>query len=364
MKALSLFASGGISELHLDKLKSKIEIKLANELLKDRCNFYSQCHSNEIICGNICDSNIFNEIINKSKILDIDMIIATPPCQGMSKAGKMKVDDPRNILFIKIIEIIEILKPKYILIENVPEFLNASFLTLTNEKKIMDEIKDQLQTLYNIESKILNTQNYGIAQSRKRAIILLSRVDCKLWKHPLALNDNDHLITVNNIIGNLITLESNEKCKDKMNISNQEFNQNMLDWHNALKHNDQHILWMKHTPSGKSAFDNEFYYPQKDNRRIKGYKTTYKRIDWNKPCPTITMSSGSISSQNNVHPGRKLNDNTYSDARTLTVYELMLLSSIDPKFIVPKNTTDKLFRQLLGECVPPLFMFHLLSSLP
>ena len=72
------------------------------------------------------------------------------------------------------------------------------------------------------------------------------------------------------------------------------------------KHNERHKLWMTHTPTGKTSFLNKVYYPKKESgERIKGFATTYKRIEWDKPAPTITMANGSISSQNNVHPGRK-----------------------------------------------------------
>ena len=49
-------------------------------------------------------------------------------------------------------------------------------------------------------------------------------------------------------------------------------------------------------------------------------------MHWDKPAPTITMKNGSISSQNNVHPGRLLPNGTYSDARVLTVAELSILT--------------------------------------
>ena len=57
-------------------------------------------------------------------------------------------------------------------------------------------------------------------------------------------------------------------------------------------------LWQTHTD--KTAFENEIYFPQKDGRKIKGYTTTYKRMEWDKPVPNINMANGSISSQNNI----------------------------------------------------------------
>lgn len=367
LKGLSLFASGGISELYLHEIKDKINIVLANELLPNRCQFYKHTHNNNIICGNICDDSIYKLIIDNSKELGVDFILATPPCQGMSKAGKMKFDDPRNILFLKILSIAFELNPKYILIENVPEFIKTNFLTEEGDvKPIMQHIFDVLGENYNINFDILNAQNFEVPQSRKRAILFISRKDMPEWKIPSIITDNDSLITVKQVIGHLPSLESKQTCKDVLDDNAlSSLHPNIINWHVALKHNDNHILWLSHTPTGKSAFQNTIHFPKKDGRKIKGFSTTYKRIDWDKPSPTITMSNGSISSQNNVHPGY-LNTDTllWNNARALTCYELMLLTSIHPEFNIPSFTTNKLFRDLLGECVPPKFMFHLINSLP
>ena len=96
---------------------------------------------------------------------------------------------------------------------------------------------------------------------------------------------------------------------------------------------------MKHTPSGKSAFSNPIYYPQKkDGTKIKGYESSYRRIRWDAPAPTITIRNDCIASQRNVHPGRELPDGTYSDARVLTPLELMILNSL------PANGTSPDFQ--------------------
>ena len=64
-------------------------------------------------------TEIFNEIVKKSLDNKIDFLLATPPCQGMSVAGKMDENDPRNSLIIKAVEFIKIVKPKNVIIENV-----------------------------------------------------------------------------------------------------------------------------------------------------------------------------------------------------------------------------------------------------
>ncbi len=77
-----------------------------------------------------------------------------------------------------------------------------------------------------------------------------------------------------------------------------------IKFHNAKKHNDRHIAFLKHTPTGKTALQNKVHFPKKESgERIKGYATTYKRIEWNKPAPTITMANGSVSSTKQCSSG-------------------------------------------------------------
>ena len=365
LKGLSLFSSGGISEYYLNY--TPVEITIANELIENRCKFYRHLYPNvNMIHGDITKKKIYDKILKSSKKENIDFIMATPPCQGMSKAGKMKVSDHRNILFLYILDLIEELNPKYCLIENVPEFIKFNYIDpeTQNEKNIMEKIKDTLSDNYNINFKVLDAKYFEVPQSRKRAIVLISRKDQKEWKIPKNILNDNNLLTVENTIGDLPSLESGEKYKLFT------FNKNITNWHYAKKHNDNHILWMKNTPTGKSAFDNIIHYPQtKDKitgemRKISGFKTTYKRMDWNKPAPTITMSSGSISSQNNVHPGRFNEEtSTWSDARVLSIYEIILLTSLPSNLTIPDFITEKELRDLFGECVPSKFMYNIIKTL-
>ena len=121
---------------------------------------------------------------------------------------------------------------------------------------------------------------------------------------------------------------------------------------------------MRNTKTGRSAFENEIYYPKKNNgERIKGYNTTYKRMEWDKPAPTITMANGVLSSQCNVHPGRLLKDGTYSDARVLTVYEVMKLFTIPDDWKIPEWANENFVRKVIGEAIPPLLIEKIIRNL-
>ncbi len=348
LRGVSLFSSAGIGEAFFKEIGIKIVV--ANELLEDRAKLYSRLYSDtDMITGDILDENIFKEIVDKSGD-KIDFLIATPPCQGMSIAGKNRnletmLNDQRNHLVFKIIDFINIKKPGYILIENVPNFLKLELpfkgRLLTLEKILFNLYgKD-----YEIDTRVMDTSEYGVPQKRNRAIIKMHKKGLR-WDWPA----REKAKTVEEAIGYLPRLESGQKSK--------------IPWHFARKHAGKHILWMKHTATGKSAFENKEYYPKKDNGEIiKSYITTYRRIKWDEPSPTITMRNDAISSQLNVHPGRKLKDGTYSDARVLTPLELMILSSLPEKWSVPRDTPEILLRKCLGESVPPLLLKKVISGI-
>lgn len=90
MKGLSLFAGAGIGETYLDSCG--IDIVVANEIVEKRANLYRALYPQcKMICGDIKEEEIFKDIINSSK--GIEFLIASPPCQGMSIAGKNRCND-------------------------------------------------------------------------------------------------------------------------------------------------------------------------------------------------------------------------------------------------------------------------------
>jgi len=345
MNGVSLFANVGIAETYIKN--HNVNIVVANELLEKRVNFYKEHHKNcDIIQGDITNTEIFNKILNKAKQQNCKFLLATPPCQGMSVAGKMKEDDPRNSLIKYVIKLAQELEPTNILIENVPKVLNTYLVHKGEKLKITEFIKNELEPLgYIINPVVVDASDYGTPQSRKRAIFLISKL--KKWE----VGVKQEKITVREMIEHLPSLESGESSD--------------IAYHKAKAHNERHIAFLKQTPTGKTALHNKVHYPKKvDGTRIKGYETTYKRIEWDKPAPTITMANGSVSSQNNVHPGRLQKDGTYSDARVLTLKEIFILTGLPEDWTPPEWVSENLIRQVIGEGVPPKLIDSLLKSMP
>ena len=125
---------------------------------------------------------------------------------------------------------------------------------------------------------------------------------------------------------------------------------------------------MLHTSTGNTAFDNEFYYPKKkDGNRVKGYETTYHRLFWDKPSSTITKWNGIMGSQNNVHPGRlwkydEEGEALYTNPRVLTIYELLIVSSLPTDWNIPDWANEQLIRFVIGEGIPPLMVKKIIES--
>lgn len=349
IKAISVFSSAGIGELLLKN--TNVEVVAANELLPKRAECYSHFYPNtDMYCGDITLDQTQNYMVSAAQKSGAKMLIATPPCQGLSTLGKNKKQihyekDKRNYLILSALNIIDRCDFDYVLIENVPTFLEMYFPYENDYFKLEEILNKKYSSKYKIEARVLNAKDYGICQSRPRAIIKMYKPD-KKWSWP----SEEQEITLREAIGYLPSLESGESSD--------------IPWHFAKKHNERAVLALKHTPTGKSAIANEVYYPKKeDGTRIKGFHNTFKRMDWDQPCPTRTTFSGSMSSHNNVHPGRLLPDGTYSDARVLTLLETFIVSSIPEDIDFPKDSTDTFIRTVIGESIPPKLMMKVIEKI-
>ena len=148
MKVLSLFANVGFGEYYFDQ--NGLDVVVANELLEDRVEFYKKFNSNstDLICGDIAKKTTKNNIQDAcEKHGKIDLIMATPPCQGMSIANAQKdKDDIRNTLIVHAMDVFNRIKPDYMLIENVPQmaktFINYEGETINILKFIRSQLPD------------------------------------------------------------------------------------------------------------------------------------------------------------------------------------------------------------------------------
>ena len=371
LRGLSLFANVGIAEAYMKEIG--VDILLANEIVSKRAEFYKAVYpETEMICGDITDDVIRTDIVNRALDKGVNFIIATPPCQGMSVAGSRNQFDERNQLIFYAIDVIKRIRPKYVLLENVPRQLVTKIKVNEKIMYIPEYIKYELEEEYNFNNQTLvRAMDYGVPQIRERNIYLLTRKECKLdWHFPPVENE----ITLNEAIGQLpsldpllregleFTLEKFPEYEDKKKRGLQ-----ISKWHYPPKHSWKQVEWMLHTPTGKSAIYNEKYYPQKaDGVPVKAHHNHYRRMKWDMPSRTITQNNGVMSSLCCVHPGRPYMENgeeLYSDPRVLSIYELMIVTSLPTDWPIPEWADETFIRNVIGEGIPPLLVKKIMLQL-
>lgn len=372
IKALSLFANVGMAETYLAELG--VDVVVANELLPERGKFYSHLYPNtNMIVGDITDTAVFSTVVQEATKCGVEMILATPPCQGMSCAGSKDPLDPRNFLIYYAVEAVKAIRPRFVLFENVTMQQHTQILYNGEYVFIPDYVEKELCEHYCFnQSRIVNSMDYGVPQSRQRYIYLMVRKDEAVkWEFP---QKDERVITMRDAIGHLPSLdpcvrEESEKWRFPEYEAKRIKGLEVSKWHYPPTHSWKQIEWMIHTPSGTSAFKNETFYPMTKGRRIKGAPRTYMRMFWDKPATTIMQNSGVISAFSTVHPGRPIveSDNDqeriYSDARALSIYELLILSSLPLDWNIPDWADDVLIRKVIGEGIPPLLIKRAVESL-
>lgn len=372
LKGLSLFANVGIAEAYMKDIG--VEILLANEIDEERARFYQDVYpETHMVCGDITDENIRTKIVNEAIEKKVDFVIATPPCQGMSEAGLRLEFDVRNQLVFYAVDIIKKIKPKYALLENVPKQLTTKIRYGDEIVLIPEYIKCELGNEYHFNKETLvMAKDYGVPQLRERNIFLLVRNDLDtVWEFPKKREE----ITLREAIGNLPSLDP--KLRDGMELTLEKFpdyekKRNaalaISKWHFPPTHSWKQVEWMQHTPTGKSAIYNEKYYPQKAGGvPVKAHHNHYRRLKWDMPCRTITQNNGVISSLACVHPGRPyMNGNgeeLYSDARVLTIYELLIVMSLPLDWPIPDWATETFIRRVFGEGIPSKLVREIMNEL-
>jgi len=158
---VSLFS--GCGGLDYGFKKENFSILWANDKLKPACESYTYNIGAHILCEDILKVNIDN-------IPRAEVVIGGPPCQGFSGIGKRDPKDKRSLLVGNYLEVINNIKPKIFLFENVPTILSAK---APNGNKVLDKLIVAFKKLgYSVDVHILNAADYGVPQRRKRLFII------------------------------------------------------------------------------------------------------------------------------------------------------------------------------------------------
>ncbi len=375
---IDLFAGcGGLSEgfyrkgykalLHLDIDRA------ACQTLKRRMEYYKYSKEeieNAVLCADITSEGIINEIDNRIHE-PVDIIIGGPPCQAFSTVGRAVSpdsmnSDPRNYLFENYLQILNHVKPKMFIFENVKGLLSAHPKGI----KIFDIIVREMSKTYKIVSDpktiLLNAADYGVPQIRERVILIGVRKDIDyiktkdIYASIKKTNSENGIelpkyITVGEAISDLPELQAGEgeevqkeKKNRKMNgyltrISNQS---GLVYNHVARKHNDadreRYRILSAH--GDWQLKDLQTVRPDLIHHDPKHFGNRYTVQESGKPGRTVVAhlyKDGNLF----IHPDPK-------QARTFTVREAARIQSFPDDFIFEGSRTDQ-YKQV-GNAVPPL----------
>lgn len=372
LRGLSLFANVGIAEALFSEIG--IEIRVANEIDKKRADFYRAIYpETNMICGDITNDAIRNKIISDSIKEKVNFLIATPPCQGMSEAGKRNEFDERNQLISYTIDVIKKVNPDYVLIENVPTLLKTKIIIDSEVILMPDYIKKELSDIYNFnEETLVKAMDNGVPQMRQRNIYLLVKKNLNIiWAFPKKQKE----ITLRDALSKVPSLDPilregldyTKKVFPEFEIKKKKALK-ISKWHRPPLHSWKQVEWMLHTPSGKSAIYNEVFYPKKESgEKIKAHHNNYRRMNWDKPSRTITQNNGVISSLCCVHPGHliknKKGETFYSDPRVLSIYELLIVSTLPLDWPIPDWADETFIRKVIGEGIPSKLIKNIMLEL-
>ena len=364
---ISLFSSAGVGcygfkqeNYHCIATVELLEKRLRIQQYNQKCIYNSG-----YICGDMTAQDTKDKVFEQLdmwkrnyNIQEPDVIIATPPCQGMSVANHKKGDElKRNSLVVESIVMIRKIKPKFFIFENVRAFLNSICTDIDGkDKAIRQAIESDLSGEYNILYRVVNFKDYGNPSSRTRTLVLGVRKDIKDITPLDIFPDKQPERTLRQVIGHLPSLKvMGESAPNDI-------------YHNFRSYSPQMESWIADIKEGQSAFDNTD--PAKIPHRIKDGKVVYNaqkngdkytRQCWDKVAPCIHTRNDIMASQNTVHP---------TDNRVFSIREVMMMMSVPDSFQwsdIPFDELNRLdskgkkaflkkeemnIRQNLGEAVP------------
>ena len=410
LTAISLFSGGGIGDIALRA--SDVQVLVANELRPDRASVFQQNFPGVVM--HVGDIEAQKEsIVSRTKALlqgaELDVLFATPPCQGMSKNGRGKLLaraaqgdrlllDPRNQLILHALGVANACQPRLVVFENVPEMRNTMIFNedgvLTD---IMEVISNSLGSRYQGSWQVVEFADYGVPQRRKRLIttftrdpVLKERLNTTHTLLPPATHSRDEedgllpWITVEEALSDVPSLDARTRALATGDIP----------FHRVPTLDKAKYFWVSHTPAGRSAFDNQCANPacgfqenashgaQRNRKGINqskkttpvycqacgellprpwvreedgsyrimsGYTSAYKRMRADVPASALTRNLSYACSDHKVHP---------TENRVLSLYEAFRIHTVDEyafdwQRADSQRLADKTIREILGESIPP-----------
>jgi DNA (cytosine-5)-methyltransferase 1 len=318
-RVIELFA--GCGGMALGFKEAGFRTVLANEWDKDAC---------DTLRANVTDRVLNCAIQEIEQFPAADVVAGGPPCQGFSNLGERVPNDPRNQLWRHYFRCVEQVLPKIFVLENVPPLLKSA------EYVEMRRLAQELG--YRIEGRVLNAADYGVPQTRKRAIIIGSRIGEPTFPSPTHVDPlkrsllNQHLPrwrTVRDAIGHL------------------PLDPTGINWHIGRNPTAKSLERYKSVPSGGNRWNLPSHLmPDCWKRKTKGGTDLFGRLWWDRPSVTIRTEFYKPEKGRYLHPVAH---------RPITHLEAALLQSFPDslKFCGSKINVGI----QIGNAVPPVLAF-------
>jgi DNA (cytosine-5)-methyltransferase 1 len=268
-----------------------------------------------------------------AEIGKVDVLLAGPPCQGHSDLNNhTRRDDTRNGLYVRVARAAEILRPRAVLIENVPAVRHDVRGSVPAASAALEKAG------YRVATTVLDLTELGVPQRRRRHLLLALRDGSG---DPAAILGTtiaccDHTArSVDWAIRDLVgaTAPSGPNAPSTATAENRDRMQWLID-------NDKDDLPNERRPVC--------------HRGDHSYVSMYGRLSWSKPAQTITTGYGSMGQGRYVHP---------DEARTITPREAARLQTLPDFFDLGSKKKRSTWAHVIGNAVPPLLGVHVGSSL-
>lgn len=297
---------------------------------------YRKNHPNVILFENDIREVNPSEIMTQLHLHqgDLSVLSACAPCQPFSRQNKSKKEDSRTELILEVLPFVDVFKPSYVIMENVPG------LNKGKNRIIVDQLITSLRNDFHYCVSgpfVVDAVNYGVPQFRKRLVILCSREGIQMVPPPpthaspkeVARTGKEKWQTVGDAFQGIHRLASGQRSKsDPM--------------HKARKHNSLNIERLRHIPkNGGSRKDLPERLQLACHKDTVGFNDVYGRMDFRKPSNTLTTGCTNITKGRYAHPTAN---------RAITLREAARLQTFPDtyKFV---GTFDQVSTQI-GNAVP------------
>jgi DNA (cytosine-5)-methyltransferase 1 len=313
---------GGLSEgMH----QAGFETKVAIEIEADAILAFKMNHTTTDVIARDVRTITAEEIKEKLNGQPLHLLAGCPPCQGFSSVRrlnrKQNIRDERNGLVKEYMRLVKELKPLTIMMENVPG--------LKDYYLFKDIIKELEELGYHPKYKVVNVQDYGVPQSRRRLVL----VGSTLGEIEVAKGIK-RKVTVRKAIGKLTSID---KTRDKIHKI-------------VASHTSEVMDRIRLTPKDGGSWKDlpEEYVLKCHKKKGVGFNDIYGRLRWDDYSTTITGGCLNPSKGRFLHP---------EEDRCITAREAALLQSFPKTYKFPLNISKTSLALLIGNALPPQFSY-------